>query len=119
MWERSAYEEGLLAVVEIFRNGHPLFTDRGVPGAAEPMPQIPALVDRGKRRLQLFFRKFDAQLRDHPFVASERFTVADATTLATVDFAAPGEESVPESCTNLRRWHAEVSKRPSAKAGFR
>jgi glutathione S-transferase len=116
--ERRAYEEGLVAVAEIFRNRHPLFADRGVPGAAGPVAQIPALVERGKQRVQLFFRKFDAQLRDKPFVAGERFTVADATTLAVVDFAALGDESVPEDCPCLRRWHAEVSKRPSARAGF-
>jgi glutathione S-transferase len=118
MWERRAYEEGLLAVAEIFRNRHPLFTDRGVPGAAGAIPQIPELIDRGKQRVQLFFRKFDAQLRNRPFVAGERFTVADATTLAVVDFAALGEESIPADCGNLARWHAEVSERPSAKAGF-
>jgi glutathione S-transferase len=118
MWERRAYEEGLLAVAEIFRNRHPLFADRGVPGAAGPVAQIPALVERGKQRVQLFLRKFDAQLRDHPFVAGERFTVADATTLAAVDFAALGDEAVPADCTSLARWRAEVSQRPSAKAGF-
>ena len=118
MWERRAYEEGLLAVAEIFRNRHPLFADRGVPGAAGSIAQIPALIDRGKQRVQLFFRKFDAQLRDRPFVAGERFTVADATTLAVVDFAALGEDTIPADCGNLARWHAEVSKRPSAKAGF-
>jgi glutathione S-transferase len=118
MWERRAYEEGLLAVAEIFRNRHPLFADRGVPGAAGPVPQIPALVERGKQRVQLFFRKFDAQLRDHPFVAGDRFTGADATTLAVVDFAALGDESMPADCTSLARWRAEVSQRPSAKAGF-
>jgi len=118
MWERRAYEEGLLAVAEIFRNRHPLFADRGVPGAAGPVAQIPALVERGKQRVQLFFRKFDAQLRDHPFVAGERYTVADATTLAVVDFAALGDEAIPADCTSLARWRAEVSQRPSAKAGF-
>lgn len=118
MWERRAYEEGLVAVAEIFRNRHPLFADRGVPGAAGPIPQIPALVERGKLRVRLFFEKFDAQLRYKPFVAGERFTVADATTLAVVDFAALGEEAVPEACTNLRHWHREVSKRPSAHVGF-
>ena len=118
MWERRAYEEGLLAVAEIFRNRHPLFADRGVPGAAGSIPQIPALIDRGKQRVQLFFRKFDAQLRDRPFVTGERFTVADATTLAVVDFAALGEASIPADCGSLARWHAEVSKRPSAKAGL-
>jgi glutathione S-transferase len=117
MWERRAYEEGLISVAEIFRNRHPLFANRAVAGMAESIPQIPALVERGKQRLQLFFRKFDSQLRRHPFVAGERFTVADATTLAAVDFAAFNGEKIPDEYANLRRWYGEVSKRPSARAG--
>ncbi len=118
MWERRAYEEGLLAVAEVLRNRHPLFADRGLPGAVGPIPQIPALVERGKQRAELFFRKFDAQLRDKPFVAGERFTVADATTLAVVDFAASCELKMSADCTSLRRWYESVSQRPSAKPGF-
>jgi glutathione S-transferase len=118
MWERRAYEEGLLAAAEIFRNRHPLFAERGVPAAAEPIPQIPALVERGKLRLELFFEKFDRQLRHRRFVTGDRYTVADVTTLAVVDFAAFGGEKLPPSCEGLARWHAEVSARPSAKAGF-
>ena len=118
MWERRAYEEGLLAVAEIFRNRHPLFADRSVPGASVAVPQVPALVERGKIRTDLFFRKFDTQLRDNRFVAGERFTVADATTLSVVDFAALGDMKVPEECASLGRWYSEVSARPSARAGF-
>jgi glutathione S-transferase len=119
MWERRAYEEGLIPAAEIFRNSHPLFADRGVPGSSDPVPQIPALAERGRLRLKLFFAKFDAQLAGRPFVAGSRFTVADATTLTAVDFAgAVARAKVPESCGNLRRWHAEVSARPSAKAGY-
>jgi glutathione S-transferase len=119
MWERRAYEEGLIPAAEIFRNSHPLFADRGVAGSSDPVPQIPALVERGRLRLKLFFAKFDAQLAAQPFVAGRRFTVADATTLAAVDFAAAvAREKVPEGCRNLGRWHAEVSARPSAKAGI-
>lgn len=118
MWERRAYEEGLLTVAEVFRNRHPLFADRGVPGIAASIPQIPALIERGKRRAEAFFRKFDDQLRDKPFVAGARFTVADATTLAAVDFATVADLKVPAYCTSLRRWYETVSKRPSAQPGF-
>lgn len=119
MWERRAYDEGLIAAAEIFRNRHPLFADRSVPGSKDPIAQIPALVERGKVRLGLFFAKFDAQLATNRFVAGDGFTVADATTLASVDFAAAvAGEKIPEACANLRRWHTEVSARASAKAGF-
>ena len=45
MWEKRANEEGMLPASELFRNTHPAFADRGLPGSAEPIPQI----DRGSR----------------------------------------------------------------------
>jgi glutathione S-transferase len=118
MWERRAYEEGLIAIAEIFRNRHPLFADRSVPGAAGPIPQVPALAERGKQRIALFWKKLDEQLASNRFVVGDLFTVADATALATVDFAKLGDEKVPRECENLVRWYTEVSARPSAKAGI-
>ena len=38
------------------------------------------------------------------------------TTLITVDFAERVEMSPPESLANLKRWHGEISSRPSAEA---
>ena len=52
----------------------------------------------------------------YTFVAGERFTVADATTLAAVDFAGWSEIKIPESCRHLRRRYDTVNQRPSAKA---
>ena len=118
MWERRAYEEGLIPIAEIFRNRHPLFADRSVPGAADAIPQVPALVERGRQRIALFWKKLDAQLAQNRFVAGDRYTVADATALAVVDFGTVGDVKPPVECANLIRWHAEVSGRPSAKAGF-
>ena len=60
--------------------------------------------------------KFDRQLADKPFVAGERFTVADANTLAAVDFAGWSEVKIPDSCRYLQRWYTAVNQRPSAKA---
>lgn len=116
MWENRANEEGMLPASELFRNTHPQFAERGLPGAADAIPAIPALRDRGRARLTRFFAKFDRQLADHEFVAGSRFTIADATTLAAVDFAGWSDVKIPEDCSNLRRWHDAVSQRPSAKA---
>ena len=32
MWEKRANEEGMLPASELFRNTHPCFADRGLPG---------------------------------------------------------------------------------------
>jgi len=116
MWEKRANEEGMLPASELFRNTHEKFAERGLPGAADPIPAIPELRDRGRARLARFFAKFDRQLADNAFVAGSRWTVADATTLAAVDFAGWSDVQIPESCAHLQRWYDEVSARPSAKA---
>jgi glutathione S-transferase len=47
MWERRAYDEGIWGAAEAFRNAHPVFVDRGLPGSLEPVPQIPAWPNAG------------------------------------------------------------------------
>jgi len=116
MWEKRANEEGMLPASELFRNTHPGFAARGLPGAADPIPAIPELRDRARARLGRFFAKFNRQLADNEFVAGKRWTVADATTLAAVDFAGWSEVKIPPECPHLQRWYDAVSARPSAKA---
>jgi glutathione S-transferase len=94
----------------------PAFTDRGLPGSLEPVPQIPALVERGKGRVSRFYRKFDEQLKENRFVAGARFTVADITALCSIDFAKLLGLDIPEGCPSMVRWHQEVAARPAAKA---
>ncbi|MEO5860975.1 MAG: glutathione S-transferase [Burkholderiales bacterium] len=116
MWEKRANEEGMLAASELFRNTHPAFANRGLPGSDEPIEQHPFLVERAKARLGRFYRKFDAQLAVNEFVAGERYSVADATTLCAIDFAKWTDSDIPAECKHLRRWYEAVSARPSAKA---
>jgi glutathione S-transferase len=116
MWERRAHLEGGAAVEDIFRNSHPLMVNRGLPGTAEPVPQIPALVERGIGRLRRFFDKFDRQLAENRFVAGDRFSAADITTLCTIDYGRWCQLDVPAHCQHIQRWYADVSSRPSATA---
>ena len=116
MWERIAEFEGLQAVSENFRNSRRTFTDRAIAGFANALPQIPDLIERGEVRSRVFFEKVDAQLADHKFVAGDTYSVADITTLCTVDFAKFCKLNVMEECANLDRWYELVSTRPSAKA---
>jgi glutathione S-transferase len=116
MWERRAYDEGMIGSAEIVRNSHPAFADRGLPGSLEPVPQIPPLVERGKGRVRRFYRKFEDQLKDKPFVAGGRFTVADITTLCSIDFAKIIGLEVPSDCPSVARWYREVSSRSAARA---
>lgn len=116
MWERRVYNEGMVAIDEVFRNSHPLMADRGLAGTREKVPQIPALVERGRGRLRRFFDKLDGQLATNRYVAGERFSVADITALTTLDFCRWCQVDIPDSCEGIKRWYAEVSSRPSALA---
>jgi glutathione S-transferase len=118
MWERRAYDEGLTGAAEVFRNSHPALVDRGLQGSLEPVPQIPALIERGRGRVGRFYRKFDDQLKENRFVAGDRFTVADITTLCSIDFAEAVGMKVPDDCLSVTRWHQEVSARPAARASL-
>ena len=116
MWERRVEQEGFAAMMEAIRN-----TAAGLKGRAIAGPhgydQIPALAERSKLRVQNFFADLDARLAEVPFVAGERYSIADITALVTVDFAAKAINlAVPEEHASLKRWYDQVSKRPSATA---
>lgn len=60
--------------------------------------------------------KLNKQLADNQFVAGESFSIADIVALCAVDFAIAINIQMPDKCTHLKRWHAEVSQRPSSAA---
>jgi glutathione S-transferase len=116
MWERRAYDEGLIGGVEMHRNSHPLFVDRGLPGYSDPVPQVQALVIRGRQRLGRFFEMFDHQLANNRFVAGDHISVADITALCSIDFAKMLDLAIPGEYSDLIRWYEMMCARPSAKA---
>jgi glutathione S-transferase len=59
---------------------------------------------------------FDAALAETAFIAGAAFTMADIVLLSTIDFAGFIGLAIPAELTNLRRWHTEISARPSASA---
>ena len=116
IWERRANEEGMLTASELFRNTHPNFAARGLPGAADPIPAVPELRDRARARLGRFFRKLDRQLVENAYVAGPEWSVADAAALAAVDFAGWTDVKIPGECRHLQGWYERVNARPSARA---
>ncbi len=59
---------------------------------------------------------FDAGLANSAYIAGKRFSMADIVLLSTIDFAGFVGLAVPDDLTGLRRWHSDVSARPSATA---
>ena len=114
-WQRTAERNGFYAVMEAFRNSTRGLKERALPGP-DNYEQIPALAERGRARVMRFYEQMDARLAQSEFVAGVRYSIADITTLVTVDFAGWIKLSVPQQCGHLLRWHSQVSARPSAKA---
>jgi len=59
---------------------------------------------------------FDTALGKTRFIAGETFSMSDIVLLTTIDFARFIGVTIQDDLTNLRRWHEEVSDRPSAGA---
>jgi glutathione S-transferase len=109
MWNRRLELHLLFPVSQVFRNSHPAMKEMEV-------PQVPAWAEANKPRITEFITLLDRELATRPFVAGEHFTVADITGLVAIDFMKPAKLSVPDELKNLKRWHADVSARPSAAA---
>jgi glutathione S-transferase len=109
MWNRRAELSLLFPIAHVFRHTHPAMKELEV-------PQVPAWADANKPRVAEFLHLLDEALKERQFIAGDRYSVADITALCAVDFMKPARLTVPEECTNLRRWHVDVSARPSARA---
>ena len=115
--QRHMEWDGLMAAMDAFRNSFPGFRDRGLGGNVGTVSAIPELATRGKESLLRFYKNLDADLANSKYVAGDEFSVADITALCTVDFASTAARCpVPDECSDLKRWHEEVSARPSASA---
>ena len=106
---------GMVAVMEAFRNATPGFVNRAMPGPHN-YAQIPALSERGMLRLDNFFSDFDAHLAANQYMVWDYFSVADITGFTVVEFARWVKKSIPEECSNLQRWYQQVKQRPSTTA---
>jgi glutathione S-transferase len=104
---------GFMAMAEFLRNSAPAMKGRALTGPHD-YDQIPELADRGKLRVQRFLEEIDQVIGDKPYVAGDRFSVADIDLLVLIDFSAWRKLSLPAGAANARRWYEAVRARPSA-----
>src|SRR6185295_1689571 len=108
-WNRHAELELLLPITQVFRNTHAYWHGR--------IKQSPEFGEIMREVLCTRFDWIDGELAQRPYVAGQRFTVADITALCGIDFGKTSNIRVSaETHPNLAAWHARVSGRPSAKA---
>ncbi len=114
-WNAKMEFEGLMAAADALRNSSPGMADRATTGPVN-YAQIPELAARGKERLGHFMDMLNERLEGRSYIATDQFTFADITAMVVVDFAKWVKVVPGDNHANLKRWHAEVSARPSAKA---
>ncbi len=86
------------------------------PQMAQLEDQVPEWGEKNRARAVKGFALLDSALAETPFVAGERYTVADITAFCAVDFAKWSKVRIQPEQANLQRWYDSVSSRPSAKA---
>jgi glutathione S-transferase len=109
MWNRRVELSLFSAASRAFQHTNELFKAR--------IRQFPEYGATQRETVASQFKWLDAQIGNKPFIAGDRFTIADITAEVAVDFAvqAAGVPMDP-ALKNLGRWHQSVSSRPSAKA---
>ncbi len=108
-WNRHAELELLWPTQQVFRNTHEFWKGR--------IKQVPEFADVMREHLAARYAWFDKELAQRPYLAGDRFTVADITAAGSVDFARVAKIRIyPDAQPHLAAWKARVDERPSSKA---
>jgi glutathione S-transferase len=108
MWQRRMELELFIPITQVFRNIHPFFAGR--------IPQVAEYGEVCRTAAEARLAWLDTVLAAREFIAGDRYTIADITALCGIDFGRVSKIRIQPGQTNLARWYAAVSARPSAKA---
>ena len=108
MWNLRMDLELMKNMTGPFRHTHDFFKGR--------IPQVPAWGEVCREGAVANLVWLDRELSDRPFIAGERFTIADITALCAIDFGAVSGIKIAPEQTHLQRWYEAVASRPSARA---
>ncbi|MGY3930827.1 glutathione S-transferase [Aeromonas encheleia] len=108
MWSRFIEFNLWLPTGMAFRHITGFYKDRETP--------FPEWGEECKQNALAWFGKLDERLAEVPYVAGERFTIADILTLCTIDFGKVVGLRIAPNQLHLQDWHERVSARPSAQA---
>jgi len=93
-------------VAQIFFHTQPIFHDR---------PQIPAIADAARVKLPAALTLLDQTLGNHPFVITDKPTIADCTLFAACIHARRVDIDLGDGCAGIAQWYQRFSQRPNAK----
>jgi glutathione S-transferase len=108
MWQRRMELALLLPTADAFRQRHEFFKGR--------IAQVPEYAEVQKKNAESCLVWLNEVLADRPFIAGERYTIADISALCAIDFGRVSKIRIQPDQQHLARWYEAVSSRPSAKA---
>ena len=91
-----------------FRHTHKFWAGR--------IPQVPEYGVLAQQTVLAEWQRLDSELASREFLAGDRFSFADSVGYTTLEFGKPSGIRLQEGQDHLRRWHAAIAARPSAKA---
>lgn len=113
MWNAIVEQQGGQPIAEVLRNTNRHMQGRALPGPVN-FDQIPALAERSRHRVALFFTLLEERLSQSSHLATDHFTLADITAFVFVDFARVIKASIPETSPATQAWFDAIKARPSA-----
>lgn len=88
-----------------------------LPFFADKLEQIPAYADAQVRRAKKLWKWLDGELSDgRPYVAGDRFSVADITGVAALMVSSMMKADIPGDAPHALSWQERVESRPSVMA---
>ena len=113
MWMRRFELDGFIPLLHAMRNHVPTFAGRVVPGTRTDLPQLPAMVTRGKEMMEVFLGRVEPHLARNEFVAGPAFSAADITGFFTLRLATALQMDIAAISPAVAAWFARVSARPA------
>lgn len=108
-WMRRAEMYLATPLMMAVRHGHPAL--------AALETQSPDYAERNRADALKALNLFERQLSTHPFIAGDRFTIADIVAYIGLDFARMVKFVVPDECPHVQHWATQMKTRPAASAG--
>lgn len=105
MWDRRVELTYFMQIAGWFRNSHPAMAEL-------EKPQNPEWANICSERAKKVANFFDRRLGEGPYVAGDRFTIADITLHVSMGFGKLVKFKPWEEHANLNAWRERVSVRP-------
>ncbi|MEM9013324.1 MAG: glutathione S-transferase [Pseudomonadota bacterium] len=106
MWQRRVEFQLLMPIAFVARHGLPAMQ-------VLEQTQVPEWADANRPRVLAGLAWLDKRLQTSPFVAGDRFTIADITAVVGIDFMRVIRTGIPDDAVSLDTWLEKVRGRPS------